>query len=129
MSKKGESSTKPQPLLTFPYIFMGLAGLMVLIFPVQFYALAPDTPPSLIAGLRIQASTFLGIAVLNWISRNAEPSKALTAIVYGNIVGFGLSSLLGFLSLFSGVPLFMVVFPIINLLFVVAFYWTGRKSG
>ena len=46
-----------------------------------------DASPALIAYLLIFGGPTLGIAVLNWMARNAEPSTASTAIVLGNVVG------------------------------------------
>ena len=52
-------------LLTIAAIYMGLVGL----------------------GLIFGGSPLLGIAVLNWQTRNAEPSAARDAVILGNIVG------------------------------------------
>jgi hypothetical protein len=50
-------------------------------------AVPADASPALIAYLRIFGGPILGIAVLNWITGNAEASATLDAIVLGNIVG------------------------------------------
>ncbi len=45
-----------------------------------------DASPALIAYLRIFGGPILGMAVLNWMARNAEPCAARNAIVLGNVV-------------------------------------------
>ena len=52
-------------------------------------AVPADGSPAPIAYLRIFGGPILGIAVLNWMTRNAEPSAVRDAVVCGNIVGFG----------------------------------------
>ncbi len=52
-------------------------------------AVPADASPALIAYLRIFAGPGLGIAVLNWLARSAEPSATRNAVVFANIVGFG----------------------------------------
>src|SRR3546814_20175477 len=50
--------------------------------------LPADAGPELVALLRLLGGPFLGIAVLNWLSRDADPSSILP-IVLANLVGFG----------------------------------------
>ena len=64
-------------------------GFMLAPRQIGIDAVPEDAFPALIAYLRIFGGPILGIAVLNWIARNAEPSAARNAIVLGNIVGFG----------------------------------------
>jgi len=60
-------------------------------FPLQFGvgAVPAGSPPALIALLRLLGGPFLGIAVLNWLSRNARDPRALCPVLIANIVGFG----------------------------------------
>jgi hypothetical protein len=37
----------------------------------------------------VLAGPFIGISVLNWITRHADPSETRSAVVLANIVGFG----------------------------------------
>jgi hypothetical protein len=69
---------------------MALVGLALMFFPMQFGrgAVPADAAPELLALLRLLGGPFLGIAVLNWLSRNAEPST-LRVVMLANIVGFG----------------------------------------
>jgi hypothetical protein len=95
----------------------------------------PDTsiqkrasPNVLIAFLRLWGSPLLGIAVLNWIARNADPSSARNAIILGNIVGFAAIAVMDLWGSFSGGRPVTKVFVVVHLLFAVAFIWVGRKS-
>ena len=64
----------------------------------------------------------LGIAVLNWMARDAEPSTARSAIVLANIVGFGCVALADVWGVFIGDARPIArVFLAIHLLFTVAF--------
>lgn len=71
-------------------VYLALVGLGLMFFPLQFGrgAVPADAAPELLALLRLLGGPFLGIAVLNWLSRNAEPST-LRVVLLANIVGFG----------------------------------------
>ena len=77
-------------LLSAAAVYLGAVGLALLLVPVQFGvdAVPPDASPALVAFIRLLAGPFLGIAVLNWMSRDAEWSKTLKAVVLANLVGF-----------------------------------------
>jgi hypothetical protein len=62
-----------------------------MLFPLQFGvgAVPPEASPELVALLRLLGGPFLGIAVLNWLSRDAGPSPGLKAVLIANLVGFG----------------------------------------
>jgi hypothetical protein len=76
--------------LTISTLYLALVGLALMFFPIQFGrgAVPADAAPELLALLRLLGGPFLGIAVLNWLSRNAEPST-LRVVMLANIVGFG----------------------------------------
>lgn len=78
--------------LTLSSIYLVTVGLGLLLVPLQFGvgAVPADASPQLIALIRLLGGPFLGIAVLNWISRDLQPSPALRAILIANIVGFGM---------------------------------------
>ena len=77
--------------LTLSAIYLAAVGFGLMLFPLQFGvgAVPADASPELIALLRLLGGPFLGIAVLNWLSRSAEPSATLRAVLIANIVGFG----------------------------------------
>ena len=76
--------------LTLSSLYLAAIGLALLLFPLQFGvgAVPADASPQLLALLRLLGGPFLGIAVVNWLSRNAEPS-AVGPVLFSNIVGFG----------------------------------------
>jgi hypothetical protein len=89
-------SDEAQGVLTVSAIYLAVLGAGFMSPPRQIGidAVPADASPALIAYLRIFGGPILGIAVLNWLARNAEPSAALSAIVLGNIVGFGCVTLM-----------------------------------
>ena len=92
-------------------------------------AVPADASAALIAYLRIFGGPILGIALLNWMARNAEPSAARNAIVLGNIVGFGCVTLMDVWGVFSGDARPVAkLFLVIHLLMTVAFVVAGRAN-
>jgi hypothetical protein len=119
---------KPKLLLTLTAIYMGIIGLFNLISPVAAWGLDAGASAVLIASVRVPASLYLGIAVVNWFARSAEASKARDAIFLSNTVVFGLSTILWVLIMLAGAPAFGWVFVAINLLFAAAFFVVGRAN-
>jgi hypothetical protein len=117
-------------LLSIAATYMALVGLGLIFAPRAFGvgAVPPDASAALIAYLRLWGSPLLGIAVLNWMARNAEPSTARNAIILGNSVGFAAIAALDVWGSFSGGRPVTKVFALIHLLFAVAFIWVGRMS-
>jgi hypothetical protein len=78
-------------ILTLSAIYLAAIGLGLLIVPLKFGigAVPADASPQLIALMRLLGGPFLGIAALNWLSRDFPPSPQLRAILIANIVGFG----------------------------------------
>ncbi len=78
--------------LTLSAIYLAAIGLGLLLVPTQFGvgAVPADASPQLIAFLRLLGGPFLGIAALNWLARNAQPSALLRAVLIANLIGFGL---------------------------------------
>ena len=73
---------KLKAVLTVSAIYQAIVGVGMMLAPRQFGidAVPPDASPALIAFLRIFGGPMLGIAVLNWMARNAEPSTAETPL-------------------------------------------------
>ena len=122
---------KLKGVLTVSAIYLAVLGIGFMLAPRQIGidAVPADASPALIAYLRIFGGPILGIAVLNWMTRNAEPSAARNAIVLGNIVGFGCVTLMDVWGVFSGgarpaAKLFLVI----HLLMTVAFVVAGHAS-
>ena len=77
-------------LLTLAAAYMAAVGLALLIMPLQVGrgAVPPDAGPELVALLRLLGGPFLGIVVLNWLSRKASPED-IRPVVLANMIGFG----------------------------------------
>ncbi len=118
--------------LTLSSLYLAAIGLGLLLVPLQFGvgAVPADASPQLIALLRLLGGPFLGIAVLNWLSRDFQPSPALRAIVIANLVGFGVVAANDIWGVASGeareiAKYFLVVHSIFTLAFMAALR-TGR---
>jgi len=122
---------KLKAVLTVSSIYLAVLGVGFMLTPqeIGIDAVPADASPALIAYLRIFGGPILGIAVLNWLARNAEPSAARNAIVLGNIVGFGCVTLMDVWGVFSGGARPVAkLFLVIHLLMTVAFVVAGRAS-
>lgn len=71
--------------------YLAAIGLGLMLVPLQFGvgAVPADASSELVALLRLLGGPFLGIAVLNWLTRDAEASKTRSAVLIANLVGFG----------------------------------------
>jgi hypothetical protein len=122
---------KLKPVLVASAIYLGLVGLGVLLVPQYFGvgAVPRDASPALIAFLRIFSGPCLGIAALNWMARDAQPSSARDAIILANIVGFGIVAANDVHGVFSGdARQAAKAFLIVHLLFTLAFIAARRGS-
>ena len=117
-------------MLTLSSIYLGVLGLGFMLVPQQIGigAVPPDASPALIAYLRILGGPCVGIAVLNWLARNAEPSTALDAIVLANMVGFASVSAMDVWGVFSGgARPIAKVFLVVHLLMTIGFILARRS--
>jgi hypothetical protein len=122
---------KLKAVLTASAIYLAVLGVGFMFAPreIGIGAVPADASPALIAYLRVLGGPFLGIAVLNWMARNAEPSSARDAIVLANIVGFGCVTFMDVWGVFSGGARPVAkLFLVIHLLMTVAFVVAGRAS-
>jgi hypothetical protein len=117
--------------LTLSALYLTFVGLALMFFPIQFgrNAVPTDAAPELLALLRLLGGPFLGIAVLNWLSRNAEPSTLRVAIL-ANIVGFGAVAANDIWGVVSGEARDIAkLFLVVHLLFTSAFVATAARGG
>ena len=126
---------KLSTVLTVSAIYLGVLGLGFMLVPQQIGvgAVPPDASPALVAYLRIFGGPCLGIAVLNWLARNAERSSALDAIILANIVGFASVSAMDVWGVFSGgarpiAKLFLVVHLLMTIGFIMVWRARGRAG-
>ena len=125
---------KLKVLLSIAAAYMTLVGVGMMFVPQQFGigAVPADASPALIAFLRIFGGPCIGIAVLNWVARDAEPSSARNAIILGNMVGFACVVASDVWSVFTGdarpiAKLFLVVHLSMAIAFVLQ--WLGRDRA
>ncbi len=116
--------------LTLSALYLALIGLGLVFFPLQFGtgAVPANASPQLVALLRLLGGPFLGIAVLNWLSRGAKPST-LGAVVLANIVGFAAVAANDVWGVATGEAREIAkLFLPVHLLFAIAFIVTGCES-
>jgi hypothetical protein len=122
---------KLERVLTISAVYLAILGVGFMLAPreVGIGAVPPDASPALVAYLRIFGGPCLGIAVLNWLARNAEPSTARNAIVIANTVGFGCVTLMDIWGVFSGGARPVAkLFLAIHLVMTIAFIAAGRAG-
>jgi len=118
-------------VLTLSALYLTAIGVGLMVFPLQFGvgAVPADASTELIALLRLLGGPFLGIAVLNWLSRNARPSTALRPVLLANIVGFGAVAANDIWGVATGDAREIAkIFLVIHLLFLLAFVAALRSS-
>jgi hypothetical protein len=111
-------------LLVVAAAYLAAVGLALLFVPEQFGVDAvPENPsPELIALMRLLGGPFLGIAVLNWMSRKADPLAVRNTVVLANLVGFGVVAANDVVGVISGDARDLArVFLVVHLAFTIAF--------
>ncbi|UYM06366.1 hypothetical protein [Solicola gregarius] len=121
-------------ILVAAAVYLGAIGLALLLVPAQFGVDAvPEDPSSeLISLLRLLGGPLLGIAVLNWMSRNADPSAARNTVLLANLVGFGIVAANDIVGVFGGTARDLAkIFLVVHLAFALAFAvsWLRDSSG
>lgn len=120
-----------KPLFVTTAIYLAAVGLALIFVPAQFGvgAVPDDASPELIALLRLLGGPLLGIAVLNWTSRNAEPASVRGTVVLANIVGFGAVAANDVWGVFSGEARDLAaVFLVVHLGFTLGFIAVWVRS-
>ena len=110
--------------------YLALVGIGFMLVPslMVFSALPPDVPSGVLAELRQYGGALVGIAVLNWIARDAEACNAKDGIFVGNTVGFALVALGGVVRQLSGAFAIGWVFVAVNALLAIAFSIVGKAN-
>lgn len=111
-------------ILTLASGYLAAIGLALIFAPLQFGvgAVPPDASPELLALLRLLGGPLLGIAVLNALTRRAEPSPTRRAVLLANLLGFGVVAANDVHGVFSGQAREIAkVFLVIHLAFTAAF--------
>ena len=105
-------------------LYLAAIGVALMVVPLQFGvgAVPADASPELVALLRLLGGPFLGIAVLNWLSRDAAPGSGLRAVLLANLVGFGAVAANDVWGVASGEARAIArVFLVVHALFALAF--------
>jgi hypothetical protein len=114
--------------LTLSAVYLAAVGVGLMFFPLHFGigAVPPDASPELRALLRLLGGPFLGIAVLNWLSRDADPTR-LAAVLIANIVGFGTVAANDIVGVVTGEAREAAkIFLIVHLAFTIAFVLSAK---
>lgn len=117
-------------VLTLAAIYLAVIGLALMFVPMRFGvgAVSPDASSELLALLRLLGGPFLGIAVLNWLTRDADPSPELRAVLIANLVGFGAVTANDVHGVFTGEARDLArYFLIIHALFTAAFAFAAFR--
>lgn len=117
--------------LVLSALYLAAIGLALMFFPLQFGvgAVPPDASGELVALLRLLGGPFLGIAVLNWLSRGPASSARLRHVLLANLVGFGAVAANDVWGVASGEARELArVFVVVHLLFAAAFAWALRRT-
>jgi len=114
-------------LLSLSAIIFALTGLATLFAPQLVL------PASVLAGasslMILPLPAFqISTAILNWIARSSEASKARDAIVLFNTLLYVGGAIFVGIFLFNGGPAFYWLALVANLLLAGAFVWVGRTS-
>lgn len=114
--------------LSLSALYLVAVGLGLMFFSLHFGvgAVPPDASAELVALLRLLGGPFLGIAALNWLSRNHAPSVT-PPVLLANLIGFGTVTLNDIWGVSTGQARDIAsVFLVIYLLFTMAFGWLLR---
>jgi hypothetical protein len=109
--------------LTLSSIYLAVIGIALMFATRKFGvgAVPQDASSELLALLRLLGGPFLGIAVLNWLSRGAADGW-LRAVLIANAVGFGAVALNDLQGVLSGEARELAkAFLIVHLAFALAF--------
>jgi hypothetical protein len=125
---------KLKTVLTVSAIYLAIVGVGMMVLPQNFGigAVPRDPTAELLHFLRIFGGPMLGIAVLNWMSRNAEPSTTRNAVLLANIVGFGCVTLIDIGGVLTGgarpiAKLFLVIHLFLTVAFAVV--WRADRKA
>lgn len=122
---------KLKTLFVIASIYTAVAGLAFIFAPraVGTGAIPADPAPELLAYVRLLGAPLLGIAVLDWMARDADPSRVRTAVIVGNAVGFGSIALLDIWGVLSGARQPTIIFAFIHSAFALAFILIGQVTS
>ena len=130
--KAGRGRDGVKALLTVAAVYLAAIGVALLVVPVQFGvdAVPSDPSPELVSLLRLLGGPFLGVAVLNWISRTAQLPEAVRPVLLANLVGFGVVAGNDIVGVITGDARDLAkVFLVVHVSFTAAFAITWKRGA
>jgi hypothetical protein len=119
----------PKLLLTISAVYLGLVGLGIILAPTAvFPGLGDDPTAMLLAEVRVTSGVFVGLALVNWVARNTDASKARDGIFLGNTAGFGIATIFTVVGALTGGLVLGWILAAIDLLFTAGFFLVGRAN-
>lgn len=121
-----------KPVLVTAAAYLAAIGLALMLVPAQFGVGAVPTDPSseLLALLRLLGGPLLGIAVLNWMSRNVDPTAIRNTVILANVVGFGAVAGNDVVGVVTGSARDLAaMFLVVHLAFTLAFAVAWMRAG
>jgi hypothetical protein len=119
-------------LLAAAAVYLGVIGVALLVIPAQFgvNAVPRDPAPELVSLLRLLSGPFLGIAVLNLLTRTSHPSAARAPVLLANLIGFGVVAANDVVGVITGDARDLArIFVIVHVAFAVAFAVAWTRSA
>jgi hypothetical protein len=116
--------------LTLSALYLAAIGLALMAVPLQFGvgAVPEDASSELIALLRLLGGPFLGIALLNWLSRDSG-AAARRPVLLANLLGFGAVAANDVWGVASGEARELAkIFLVVHLAFALAFVAAARRD-
>jgi hypothetical protein len=124
-----ENHMNPKLLLTISAIYLGLVGIGIILAPTAVLpGLGEDPAALLLAEVRVTSGIFIGLALVNWVSRNAEASKVRDGIFLGNTIGFAIATIFTVVGALAGGMILGWILAGIGLLFTAGFFLVGRAN-
>ncbi|MGV9673642.1 hypothetical protein ACWDSJ_00030 [Nocardia sp. NPDC003482] len=118
-------------LLVTAAVYLAAIGLALLFAPARFGvgAVPEDATPQLLSLLRLLGGPMLGIAVLNWRSRDVAAPAIRDTVVLANFVGFGVVAGNDVWGVLSGEARDLAkVFLVVHLAFAISFALTWFRA-
>lgn len=116
-------------LFTVSSVFAALIGLGALIAPTAFTGGSlPGNAQVLIDSFRGFGGLFLSVAILDWMARGAQASRARNGIVLANAIGFLFATVFTTLAVLHGYPAWGWILVALNALLALGYILAGARS-
>jgi hypothetical protein len=85
-------------------VFLAIFGILFVFIPSQalsLFAITLDTPGSMM--VRLFGAALVGLALIAWMARDDPPSRARTAIAWGECIESAIAVIVLLVGIFSGI--------------------------